>query len=386
LPGCVCTAVQRLRVVIVSTPVGPLGSGVGGGVELTLHSLVYGLSGLGHSVEVVAPAGSLHVGARVHQIEGALQASSQLADRAAPMELPTGSVLAAMWQRIADLQDDIDVVVNLGYDWLPLYLTSFLAVPVVHFISMGSLNDAMDAAIHDLARRHPDRLGAHSRAQAVTFNRVIDGAADGVIEAVPFRILGSGVITDRYDVRLMPDAGPAYLGAAGRISPEKGLEDVAELSARSRWPIKVWGIMQDPDYWQQVCDDNPEARLEYCGFLATDDLQAAIGRCTAVVMTPKWVEAFGNVAIEAMATGVPVITYNRGGPAEIVIDGESGFVVPADDVDALVAAVEQIGTIDRIKCRQRVEKEFSTDALAQRVDEWLREVVAAAVRSPARRH
>ena len=64
------------------------------------------------------------------------------------------------------------MVVNLGYDWLPLYLTSFLAVPVVHFISMGSLNDAMDAAIHDLARRSPDRLGAHSRAQADTFDRV----------------------------------------------------------------------------------------------------------------------------------------------------------------------------------------------------------------------
>jgi UDP-glucose:tetrahydrobiopterin glucosyltransferase len=374
--------VQRLRVVIVSTPVGPLGSGVGGGVELTLHSLVYGLSGLGHSVEVVAPAGSLHVGARVHQVEGVLQPSSQLADRAAPVDVPTGSVLAAMWQRVADLQHDIDVVVNLGYDWLPLYLTSFLAVPVVHFVSMGSLNDAMDAAIRDLARRAPDRLGAHSRAQALTFDRVIDGA----IETVPFRILGSGVITDRYDVCLTPAVDPAYLGAVGRISPEKGLEDVAELSARSGWPIKVWGIMQDPDYWQRVCDEHPDARLEYCGFLATDDLQAAIGRCTALVMTPKWVEAFGNVAIEAMATGVPVITYDRGGPAEIVIDGETGFVVPVDDVDALVAAVERIDTIDRMMCRRRVEEQFSTGALVQRVDEWLHEVVAAAEHAIAQRH
>ncbi len=377
---------QRLRVVIVSTPVGPLGSGIGGGVELTLHSLVYGLSGLGHSVEVVAPAGSLHVGDRVHQIEGVLQPSSQLADRDAPVELPTGSVLAAMWQRVADLQDDIDVVVNLAYDWLPLYLTSFLAVPVVHFISMGSLNDAMDAAVHDLARRRPDCLGAHSRAQAATFDRVVGGAVDGVVETVPFRVLGSGVITDRYDVRLTPDVDPAHLGAVGRISREKGLEDVAELSARSGWPVKVWGMMQDPGYWQQVCDEHPDARLEYCGFLATDDLQAAIGRCTAVVMTPKWVEAFGNVAIEAMATGVPVITYDRGGPAEIVVDGQTGFVVPADDVDALVAAVERIDSIDRTMCRRRVEEEFSTDALARRVDDWLREVVAASDRVPAHRH
>ncbi len=375
---------QPLRVLIASTPVGPLGSGVGGGVELTLHSLVYGLSGLGHSVEVVAPAGSLHVGARVHQIEGALQASSQLADRRAPVELPADSALVAMWDRIAELQGDFDVVVNLAYDWLPLYLTRWLDVPVVHFISMGSLNDAMDAAIHDLARRHPDRLGAHTRAQAVTFDRTVDG----VVETVPFRLLGSGVITDRYDVHVTADHGPdspAHLGAVGRISPEKGLEDVAELSARSGWPVKVWGMMQDPAYWQRVCDRHPDAQLEYCGFLPTDDLQAALGRCTAVVMTPKWVEAFGNVAIEAMATGVPVITYDRGGPSEIVRDGETGFVVPPDDVGALVDAVGRIDRIDRIMCRQRVEEEYSTEALALRVDEWLRDVVAAADREPARR-
>jgi len=147
----------------------------------------------------------------------------------------------------------------------------------------------------------------------------------------------------------------------------------------------VWGMMQDPAYWQRVCDRHPDAQLEYCGFLPTDDLQAALGRCTAVVMTPKWVEAFGNVAIEAMATGVPVITYDRGGPSEIVRDGETGFVVPPDDVGALVDAVGRIDTIDRIMCRQRVEEEYSTEALALRVDEWLRDVVTAADREPARR-
>ena len=193
------------------------------------------------------------------------------------------------------------------------------------------------------------------------------------------------MITDRYDVCPAADGDPGHLGAIGRISPEKGLEDVAELSARSGWPVKVWGMMQDPDYWQWVCDEHPAARLEYCGFLATDDLQAAIGRCTAVVMTPKWVEAFGNVAIEAMATGVPVIAYDRGGPAEIVVDGRTGFVVPADDVDALVGAVERIDTIDRLECRRHVEEQFSTDALARRVDEWLQEVVAVSQRAPAYR-
>ena len=43
-----------MRIVLISTPIGFLGSGKGGGVELTINSLVYGLLHLGHSVEVIA--------------------------------------------------------------------------------------------------------------------------------------------------------------------------------------------------------------------------------------------------------------------------------------------------------------------------------------------
>jgi UDP-glucose:tetrahydrobiopterin glucosyltransferase len=356
-----------LRILIASTPVGPLGSGVGGGVELTLHTLVYGLGARGHHVEVIAPAGSLLVGTRVHQIDGVLQPSSQLAGRDAPVEIAAGSVLAAMWECVAELQHEVDVVVNLAYDWLPMYLTGILDVPVVHIVSMGSVSDAMDEAIAAVARRHPDRLALHTDAQAATFDRIPF--------QVPFRVLGNGIVTDRYDVRLDAAGDPAHLGAVGRISPEKGWEDVAELSQRSGWPVRVWGMMQDPAYWQRILAQHPGAQLEYRGFLPTDDLQAEIGRCTAIVMTPKWVEAFGNVAVEAMATGVPVITYDRGGPAQIVVDGETGFVVPADDVDALVDAVGRIDEIDRARCRQRVDAEYSAEALAGRVEHWLRDVV-----------
>jgi len=47
-----------MRIVLISTPIGFLGSGKGGGVELTLNSLVSGLISLGHSIEVVAPKNS----------------------------------------------------------------------------------------------------------------------------------------------------------------------------------------------------------------------------------------------------------------------------------------------------------------------------------------
>ena len=47
-----------MRIVLISTPIGFLGSGKGGGVELTLNSLVSGLLSLGHSVDVIAPKNS----------------------------------------------------------------------------------------------------------------------------------------------------------------------------------------------------------------------------------------------------------------------------------------------------------------------------------------
>ena len=356
------------RILICSTPVGPLGSGIGGGVELTLHGLVRGLSARGHEVEVVAPEGSLHLGGRVHQIAGEWQASSQSAARDAPVELPPRPVLGAMWDHVRRHQHRVDVVVNLAYDWLPFYLTPFLDVPVAHLVSMGSLNEAMDAVVEQAVLDRPGSVAVHSRAQADTFPTVADR----------LRVIGNGIAVERYDVQLVADR-PRYLGYIGRISPEKGIDDVFAVAEATGLPMRVWGLMQDERCWAEASARHPGARVRHEGFVSTDDLQAAIGGCAAIVMTPKWVEAFGNVAIEAMACGVPVIAYRRGGPAEIVVDGETGFLVEPDDVDAVVRAVARVDEIDRVMCRQRVEERWSTTALAERVDAWLDDLIRSHV-------
>ncbi len=187
-------------------------------------------------------------------------------------------------------------------------------------------------------------------------------------------MIGSGIAVERYDMHITADE-PPHLGFIGRISREKGLDDVVAVAEATGLPLKVWGLMQDQAVWDAAIAAHPMARVSYEGFLPTDDLQAAIGGCAAIVMAPKWVEAFGNVAIEAMATGVPVIAYRRGGPAEIIADGETGFLVEPDDVDGLIAAVGRIGELDRVECRQRVEEEYSIAALAARVETWLNAVI-----------
>ncbi len=112
---------------VVSTPVGCLGSGQGGGVELTAASLVAGLQERGHRLTVLAGEGSrLPEGCGAAELwceAGAGQPSWQHRSRQDPVEIPADALLPRLWRRALAEQHRFDVLVNLAYDWLPLWLT-----------------------------------------------------------------------------------------------------------------------------------------------------------------------------------------------------------------------------------------------------------------------
>jgi len=363
-----------VHVVFLSTSVGSLGSGVGGGVELTMRTLADGLVARGHAVTVVAPRGSQLGAHRVVHVDGALHVPSQTLDRSTPLVVPGDSVLVNMWHeacRLADrtnrvdTADTVDVVLNFAYDALPFDVASDCPAAVAHLVSMGSLSDEMDRAVTAALRRSPGCIAMHSTAQAATF-------AD--LNTAEVEVVMSGVDMSAYE---FVEHATDDLAFVGRISAEKGIDDVFAVAQQSGRRVIAFGLMQDESAWRAAARQFPSSRVEYAGFLATADLQARLGRCAALVMVHRWVEAFGNVAIEALACGVPVITYDRGGPAEIVRDGVTGFVVPADDTAAVVGAVERLPVIERRRCRADAQERYSQEAFASRVERWLERVVAA---------
>jgi UDP-glucose:tetrahydrobiopterin glucosyltransferase len=346
------------NLLLLSTSVGPLGSGLGGGVELTLHNMVLALTQRGHRVTIVAPQGSVSGEFAVVQIAGELQPTAQTARRDAAIVLPQNSVLAAMWDYARQVQDEYDILINFAYDWLPFYLTPFFHRPIAHLVSMGSLTDAMDQVIGRIVAQFPGTVAVHTGAQAETFPF-----------AMELHRIGNGFDLSLYQFCAQPQP---QLGWVGRIAPEKGLEDAVAAAQQTEISLKIWGVIQDEAYWQRICQDYPDAPVSYEGFLPTVELQQALGNCQALLMTPRWVEAFGNVAIEALACGVPVIAYRRGGPAEIVRHGETGFLVEPDRVEGLVAAISRLGQLDRSACRQQVEAEYSLKAMGDRLENWFK--------------
>jgi UDP-glucose:tetrahydrobiopterin glucosyltransferase len=345
----------------VSTPVGPLGSGLGGGVELTLLNLSQELQRRGHSVTVVAPEGSTLGSVPIIEMPGLLQPTAHTQDRHTPVTLPADSTLGHMWNYAYQHQHQVDLVVNFAYDWLPFYLTSFFQTPVAHFVTMGSLSEVMDQVIGQVAEQFPTRLGAYTHTQADTF-----GLGDA------FQLLSSAIDLNLYEFCPTPSLALAWLG---RISPEKGLEDALAAAELAQAPLKILGKLEDPDYWHRLCRRFPQATESYLGFLPTHELQATLRQCRALLMTPRWVEAFGNVAIEALACGVPVIAYHRGGPAEIVQSGKTGWLVPPDDVAALAAAIQSVDRLDRLACRRQAEEYYSLTALGDRFEAWFNAIL-----------
>lgn len=350
----------RRKLLFISTPVGVLGTGQGGGVELTVQNVTQELQKRGHQIEVVAPKGSVLKGIEVTGIAGNLQVAVQTQGRNVPIYLPENSVLANMWDYARRVQHNYDLIVNFAYDWLPFYLTPFLDIKIAHFISMGSMTQALDEIMNQIAEQYPHCIGVYTKSQASTF---------------PFankcEILSSAIDLSLYNFCETPGDSMAWLG---RIAPEKALEDAVVAASIAGIPLHIYGRIQDRAYWQKI-QQVPDAPIEYKGFLPTEQLQQELGKSRALIMTPRWIEAFGNVAIEALACGVPVIAYRRGGPAEIVRDGKTGFLVKPDSVNGLVTAMQNIDSIKRIDCRQQAETEYSLTVLGDNFEAWFDKIL-----------
>ncbi len=318
----------------------------------------------GDQVHILAPTGSVCDGIPCTTVPGLSPPYAQAQGYDSEVSIPLPSVLAAMWRHVEAMQQDFDIIINWAYDWLPFYLTPFLKKPVAHIVSMGSLSHSLDLTLEQILQEHPGSVAVHSRAQASTFRFAQPALERG---ENPFFLLPCGVDLDRYT--FVPEANGS-LCWIGRIAPEKGLEDCAAVAQSLQVPVTLMGRMQDMEYWQQVRRRYPDAPLNYRGFFSTHEMQLILGRAQALLVTPKWVEAFGLVVVEALACGVPVITYRRGGPAEIIENGKTGWVIPADNVEELAKAIERIPQIDRNICRQTVETHYSLAVMAQQFRVW----------------
>ncbi len=352
---------KQLKLILVSTPIGYLGSGKGGGVELTIVSLIKGLISLGHEIILIAPKGSKlpfeSELVEIRLIDGIDQPSWQHQKKTDPVLIPSNSVLPKLWETAIDLANQSDAVINFAYDWLPLWLTKIQGIKIFHLISMGAESIIMKEIISQISQLYPFQLAFHTARQSQDYSLKTDPI-----------IVGNGFDMENY---LFNEKENGPLGWAGRIAPEKGLEDAVKVAKDLDEKLLVWGLIEDKEYASEIENTYTKGIIEWRGFLPTNKFQEQLGRCRALINTPKWNEAYGNVIVEAMACGVPVIAYDLGGPGELIEDGFNGFLVNPNDIKGLIKATKSISEIKRRNCRDWFEKKATNKVFAERVLNWL---------------
>jgi glycosyltransferase involved in cell wall biosynthesis len=136
--------------------------------------------------------------------------------------------------------------------------------------------------------------------------------------------------------------GPTLL-YVGRVSREKNLHLLAEayVSILARHPAANLVIVGDGPYLDEMKTLLRDTPAVFTGYQDGEDLSRIYASADLFVF-PSTTDTFGNVILEAQASGLPVIVTDAGGPRENILPGATGLVVPGGDAPALAGAVASL--------------------------------------------
>lgn len=208
----------------------------------------------------------------------------------------------------------------------------------------------------------------------------------------PIRIWARGVDHARFNPDRRSNAWRQSLGIQddefavgflGRLVLEKGLDIFADVCRKLeadgvKHRVLVIGDGPARDWFAERV---PKA--VFAGFQRGDDLGRAVASMD-VLFNPSITETFGNVTLESMAAGVPVVAAHATGAMDLIDDGVTGFLVGARDVDAYASAIARLANdrdLHRAQSTAGHEKAkgYEWDAINQSVLDTYLEVMARRV-------
>jgi glycosyltransferase involved in cell wall biosynthesis len=180
--------------------------------------------------------------------------------------------------------------------------------------------------------------------------------------SVPISLVANGVLLDEFAPTR--DKGDFAL-ALGRICPEKGFHIALDAAKRASMPLLLAGtVFPYPDhvhYFRNEIVPRLDDRRRFIGAIGRRQKRELIARASCVVL-PSFVEETSSlVAMEALASGTPVIARQVGALHEVLQDGVTGYF--AADVEDMADAMTKVSALSSGGCRREAERRFSARAM-----------------------
>lgn len=136
---------------------------------------------------------------------------------------------------------------------------------------------------------------------------------------------------------LLPKYGIEYL-----IKAVKELENILEKEIFNKIEVHIYGKGNSEQELKQLAANlNLKEKIKFLGFIKNTDVSKAINKMDIFVV-PSILESFGVAAVEAMACEIPVIVSDADGLKEVVINNETGFVVPKKDYKVIAEKLKEL--------------------------------------------
>jgi glycosyltransferase involved in cell wall biosynthesis len=171
--------------------------------------------------------------------------------------------------------------------------------------------------------------------------------------------------------------GEMILVCVSRLAPEKGFEFLSEVTKKLdergfAFKLLIVGGNKNPQVVQDIKDMfghlNDEGKVSFTGMLKGEELARAFA-VGDLFLHCSITETFGLVVLESMASGVPVIARDEGGPSEIIADGKSGYLVPPNNLNTFVEKVLKLGTSSHLREQMSIEsRKMAEDATWEKIN------------------
>jgi glycosyltransferase involved in cell wall biosynthesis len=347
--------VDRLRVAVLAPPWIPVPPSGYGGVEAVVDLLCEGLVERGHDLTLFAAPGSRsaalvqtfleaphpdEIGASIHESDHV----------ACALEYIDGA---------GQRGEQFDVVHDHS-GFTALAMANRVDVPVVHTIHVPFIDQT--ASFYG-RHGHKALLVAISHSQA---------------RSAPPGVRITAVVPNPIAVNSWPlqEHKEDYLLWVGRMDPVKGAARAIDAARRADRRLILAGPVQPGQeryFAEQIEPHLDGGRVRYIGEVGGTAKKELFANAAALLMPIRWREPFGMVTVEALACGTPVIAFPEGAAAEIVIDGENGWLV-ADEAE-MGRAVARLGAIDPLRCRTSVAGRYDMSVTAAGYEQAYRRAI-----------
>ena len=256
---------------------------------------------------------------------------------------------AKVWEclhisNIMERADEFDIIHN-HYDFLPLTYSRLIKTPIL-------------TTIHGFSS--PKIIPVFKKYDSNTYYVSIsdsDRSAELTYEATVY----NGIDHKYFTYNKSPKD---YLLFFGRIHPEKGTFESVRIAKESGRKLIISGLIQDRAYFDEkvkpyIDDEN----VVYVGNSGPKQRDKLLGEAFALLHPVSFEEPFGLSVAEAAFCGTPVIAFRRGSMPELIVNGETGYLV--HNIKEAVDAVHMISNIQRADCRSHAMAKFTKEKMVE---------------------